>query len=225
MARGFAVFDARGVLAGVDDDAERFDARAQQPAAAFVDLHGHEPWCELDDIGREAEILERLRGFETEQSAADDDAARGVRARVADRFEVFDRAIDEDSRTFASRDRRHERRGAGREHQDVVFVFRAALRRDALVDAIDRGDRIARVQLDTVRIEELARRQREIFDARAREEFGEVDAVVREPRFFREHGDREVATLLRQRFEKALTDHAVAYDDDSLLHGSPALVR
>jgi hypothetical protein len=81
------------------------------------------------------------------------------------------------------------------------------------------------MQLDAVRIEEFACREREIFDARPGEEFGEVHAVVREARFLREHRDREVATVLRQRLEKALADHAVAYDDDSLLHGSPALVR
>ena len=45
---------------------------------------------------------------------------------------------------------------------------------------------------------------------------GQVDAVVGQPRFFREHGDRKVAgSVLGQRFEKSLTDHAVANHDNS----------
>ncbi len=100
--------------------------------------------------------------------------------------------------------------------EDVVFVFRAALRRDALVDAIDRRDRIAGVQLDAVLVEELARGEREVFDGRAGEVLGEVDAVVGQPRFFREHGDREFAgSVLGQRFQETLTDHAVPDHDNS----------
>ena len=45
---------------------------------------------------------------------------------------------------------------------------------------------------------------------------GEVDAVVGQPRLFREHGDREVAwTVLGQRFEEPLADHAVPDHDNS----------
>ena len=53
--------------------------------------------------------------------------------------------------------------------------------------------RIAGIQLDAVLVEELARGEREIFDARAGEILGEVDAVVSQPRLFRQHGDRKFA--------------------------------
>ena len=78
------------------------------------------------------------------------------------------------------------------------------------------GDRIARIQLDAVLVEELARGEREVLDAGAGEILGEVDAVIGQPRLFREHGDRKVAgSVLGQRFEKTLTDHAVANHDNS----------
>src|SRR5690242_10630977 len=81
--------------------AQRFDARAQQPSAALVHLHGHEPRRELDDMGGEAEILERLGGFESQKSAADHHTARGVLARLADGLEIFDGAVHEHARTLA----------------------------------------------------------------------------------------------------------------------------
>ena len=146
-------------------DAQRLDARRSSAAAAFVDLHGHQPRRELDHVRLEAQILERLGGFEAEQAAADHHAARGVLAGFADGFEVFDGAIDEAAGAVAPGNRRHERARAGGEHQLVVFVFRAALRGDALVGAIDRRHRIAGMQLDAVLVEELARGERQVFDA------------------------------------------------------------
>ena len=51
--------------------AERGDARAQHAAAGLVDLHGHQPRRELDDMGFEPQILQRLGRFQSEQAAAD----------------------------------------------------------------------------------------------------------------------------------------------------------
>ena len=75
------------------------------------------------------------------------------------------------------------------------------------------------MQLDAVLVEELARREREVLDAGAGEILREIDAVVGQPRFFREHRDRKVAgSVLGQRFEKSLTDHPVANDNNSFGH-------
>ena len=55
---------------------------AQHPAGGVVELHGHEPRREFDHVCFEPKILERFRGFESQQSAADDRpdacAARGA---------------------------------------------------------------------------------------------------------------------------------------------------
>ena len=50
---------------------------------------------------------------------------------------------------------------------------------------------VARVQLDAVLVEELARGERQVLDAAAGEKLGEIDAVVGQSRLFREHGDRK----------------------------------
>ena len=176
-------------------DAQRLDARAQQPAAALVDLHGHEPRRELDHVGREAEVLQRLRRFEAQQAAADHHAARGVLAGLADGLEVFDGAVDEQPG--------RSRPGIGGTNGlepvariSMSYSYSAPLFvDDALAGAIDGRHRIARVQLDAVLVEELARGEREVLDARAGEILGEVDAVVGQPRLFREHGDRKIAAV------------------------------
>ena len=50
----------------------------------------------------------------------------------------------------------------------------------------------------------------------AGEILGEVDAVIGQSRLFREHGDRKVAaSVLCQRFQETLTDHAVPHHDNS----------
>ena len=65
--------------------------RRSSRAAALVDLHGHQPRREFDDVGLEAEVLQRLRGFEAEQAAADHDAARASSlpaSRIASRSSI-----------------------------------------------------------------------------------------------------------------------------------------
>ena len=48
------------------------DEPPQQRAAALVDLHRHQPRRDLDDLRRQPEQPQRLRGLQPEQPAADD---------------------------------------------------------------------------------------------------------------------------------------------------------
>jgi hypothetical protein len=137
-------------------------------------------------------------------------------AGLGDGFEIFDRPIHEHARAIAAGNRWHERTRARGENQHVVFVFRATLGCDAFIGSIDGRNRIARIQLDAVLVEELARSEREVGGGRAGEILGEVDAVIGQSRLFREHGDRKVAvTVLSQRLQETLTDHAVPHHDNS----------
>ena len=215
----FAIVDARGVLAGMHEHAQAFDARAQQSAAALVHLHGHEPRRKLDHVGSETQVLECLGRFEAQQTAADHDTTRGVLARLADGLEILDGAVDEHIRAFAPRNGRHEGARARRENQDVVFVLGAALRDDALAGAIDRRHGIAQMQLDAVLVEELARGEREVLHRRTGKILRQIDAVVGQPRFLRQHGDRKITgSVLGQGFEKSLPDHPVANNNNTFGH-------
>ena len=58
-------------LAQVDPDVHSLDLLEQRLRARLVDLPGHQPRGELDDVGLEAQVADRLRGLQAEQAAAD----------------------------------------------------------------------------------------------------------------------------------------------------------
>ena len=98
----------------------------QHLAAALVDLQRHQPWRELDDVGFEAEQLQRVGRFEAEQATADDRADRFALRCGADRVEVVEGAVHEHAGQVAARDRRNERRRTRRQDQRVVGDIAAA---------------------------------------------------------------------------------------------------
>ncbi len=73
------------------DEAEVGDETVEDPAAALVDLGGHEPVVVLDDVRRHSQQAQRVGGFESEQATTDDDAreagglARSAAARMPSR--------------------------------------------------------------------------------------------------------------------------------------------
>ena len=67
-------------------DAEFGHHLPQQGAAGLVQLLGHQPWRQFDDVGAQAERAEGVGGFQSQQTAADDDPggrAAGPRVRRA----------------------------------------------------------------------------------------------------------------------------------------------
>ena len=97
------------------------DARAQHAAAGIIDLHGHQARRELDHVGLQPQILERLRRFEAQQAAADDHAA-SWRSRWPHEWLRDPRWCDRrSSRAGRARYRGHEGIGAGGQHQAVVI--------------------------------------------------------------------------------------------------------
>ena len=115
-----AVDDFPGVLLQVDPGAQRLDLAPQEPAGGIVELHRHQARREFHDVGLEAEVLERFGGLQPEQPAADDRANPGARGGGRNDLEVLDRAVDEAIAPVPAGHRRHERIGAGGEHELVV---------------------------------------------------------------------------------------------------------
>ena len=208
------------VLARVNADAELGDLLSQHAAAALIDLHRHQARREFDDVRRQPEILQRLRRFEPEQPATDDDADLAVAGRRTDRFEIFDRAIDETARAFAcpeSAARRGMSRSPGpacRTRASRPCDGRDALRRRRSIAAA----RSARCMVDRHacrRIRSVDERQ--VVRALAGEKSGQLHAVVRSARLFAQHRDVESSGFaVSELLEQSLTDHAVADDDQFL---------
>ncbi len=101
-----------------DRDAHAVDEALEGLAAAQVDLRVHQVRAELDDRGLRAEGLERARGLEAQETAADDGAAdralpttlgRGVAPLLLDPAaqgrDVVDRAVDEHAGQLVAGDR------------------------------------------------------------------------------------------------------------------------
>ena len=109
----------------MDPDVQPLDLLEQRPRARVVDLAGHQPRGELDDVGLQPEVADRLRGLEAEQAAADHRRGRRLAGVGEDLLEVLDRPVDEHPLLVDARDRRHERRRAGRQHDGVVVDLAA----------------------------------------------------------------------------------------------------
>ena len=70
LAGPAAVGDLDGAALGVHMHAQRFDPAAQDPATLVVDLHRHQARGELDDMGLQTEVAQRLGALQAEQAAA-----------------------------------------------------------------------------------------------------------------------------------------------------------
>ena len=101
------------------------DVAAQHRAAALVDLPRHQPRRELDDVRAQAEARERVaRPPGRAARRRRRPRSRPAAARARRRVQVVDGPVDE-AAGLVARHRRHERRGAGGQHQRVVGDGRA----------------------------------------------------------------------------------------------------
>ncbi|MGF6967589.1 hypothetical protein OKW43_004617 [Paraburkholderia sp. WC7.3g] len=211
----FAVDDRRRILLRVHRDAEFFDPAAQYAAATVVDLHRHQARSEFDHVRLQAHVAQRLRAFKAEQATADDGARFRAGAAFAHRFEIVDGSIHEAVAALAARHRRHERIGAGREHEAVVRQRFAVRDRHRARVAVDRDGSRVQLQLHAVALEKAGLDQRQVIGGLAREELGQMHAIVGRSRFFAQHRDVEIGRgLLRQAFDQLVADHPVADNDD-----------
>ncbi len=148
--------DLLGARARVHGQAHVLDGAQQRRAAALVDLHGHQARRELHDVRGQSEPLQGARGFEPEQAAADHRAGRRPRLRVLlDGEQVLDGAVHEAALGVLAGHRRDEGVRAGGEDQGVVRDDQTRARRDLPGLPVDRLGRVAEVQFDAVRGDEL----------------------------------------------------------------------
>ena len=218
--------DARGVLPGVDGEAERLDLAAEDLAPGGIDLHGHQPRRELDQVGLEAHAVERVGGLQSEQAPSNDHAGPGLSRPGPDRLQVLDRAVDEAARRVRAGDGRDKRRGPRGQHQLVVVDGGASRGGHDAIRAIDGDSAIAEVHRDPGLLVEARSDQREIGGGLAAEEAGEVHAVVGEPRLLAERDDVPLVPLpdLQKEFEELVADHPVADHDEVLPRHRRSLV-
>ena len=164
----------------------------------------------------EAKIERRLGSFEAKQAAADDCRFLGALAVGDDLFEVFDGAINEDAFLLDTGQLRHKRSRAGCQHDDVVRNLLALGRAHDPFDAIDLDGTVAEKEGDAVLLVPIRRRECESFGLAMIEIFGEIDAIVSGARLFAESDDipGAVGVELDKALAEAMSDHAVADDDD-----------
>ena len=172
-------------------------------------------------MGFETEVVGRLGRFQAEQAAADDGGLAGRLAVGDDLVEVVDGAVDENALLIDARQRRHERGRPGRQHDDIVRnLLPLGGAHDALL-AVDLGRPVAEEKRDAVLVVPFGVGEGKLLGLAVVEVFGEVDAVVSGAGFFAEGDDLPLSLGVEfdEPFAKAMTDHAVADDNHSLLAG------
>ncbi len=198
-------------------EAERLDVPGQGRTAGVIDLRRHQPGRHLDDVGVEAELVQRVRGFEAEQAAADHGAGRRRGRRLPDRLEVLDGAVDEAAGQVVAGHGRDEWRGTGGEHQVVVGQHLAVLEPDRPGVGVEAGDGGAQDEPDPRVVVLAAGKERKGVGADL-EVRRERHPVVGGPPLLPD--DHDVVGLgeaaLDRGLDEAVADHAVA-DDDELL--------
>jgi hypothetical protein len=195
-------------------NAQALDGALQQAAADGVDLAGHQARRQLDDVRLDAALLHRPGRLEAQQAAAQHGAALGFVGIGPDRVQIVEGPVHEHALALDAGDGRHERRGAGGQHQAVEDA--------ALADA---GDHLARrevhaldfhpgAQLDVVLLVPGARGQQQGLGAHQLEVLGELHAVVGGPRLLADHDDPCLihGRQLTHFRAESLTDHAVSDD-------------
>ncbi|CAM5505254.1 hypothetical protein SMICM304S_02803 [Streptomyces microflavus] len=95
--------------AAVHADPQRAHEPGEDPAAALVDLEGHQVRGHLHHVRPRPEQAQRPRGLQPQQSAADDDTGLPGAHSGTERVEVLDRAVGEAAGEVPARHGRYER--------------------------------------------------------------------------------------------------------------------
>ena len=217
-AFGVPVADDRGRRSAEQHaNAEVLHLAGEVVAAVRIELPFHQRRHQVHDGDVAALDLQAARGLEAEQAAADHHrlhAGSGALQQLA----ACRRASGRRRRSLVeSRDRRLERRAAGREQQRVVRGHAPIVARDGFQLGIDVDDADAEAKPDVVVLIPLERVQRDLVRRPlAGEHRRQQDAVVVDVRLVTEHRDRELRRVLQDLLDAGDARHAVADDDESL---------
>src|SRR5262245_60885756 len=143
-----------------------------------VDLAWHEARSKFHDVRFESKIIGRLGRLQTEQSAANHRRLLDLLTVADDALKILDGAVNKHALLVDAGHLRYERRGSGRQHQQVVRNFPAEGRAYHVFLAIDRDRSVADEEPDAFFLVPRGRSQGELFGAAMLEVFGEIDAIV-----------------------------------------------
>ena len=217
------VHDFHGATAGEHVHTQRLDLVAQDATTALVHLHGHQARRELDHMGLQAQVAQGLGAFQAQQAAAHHHAGARFGARHLHGLQVFNGAVHKALVAVAPGNGGHEGGRAGGQHQLVVRQHLAIGGGDGAVAALDGHGASSQAQREAGALEEAGLDHGQVFGRFAGEEFREVHPVIGRARFFAQHGDFSVLQArFSQAFQKLVTHHAVANDDDFHMHSCDA---
>ena len=164
----------------------------------------------MDDGDVAALHLQAARGFEAEQSAADDDGPHALSGAREPAARVVEIAEGEDVFLVDALDRRDPRVDAGGEQQLVVVRDAAVVAVDGAALGVDVDDPHAQAQGDVVLLIPVQRIDRDVVGgALAREHAREQDAVVVGVRLVAEDRDAELRRVLEDLLQAGDSGHSV----------------
>ncbi len=211
-----------------------FDLRAQGCTAIAVELHRHQPRGKLHHMRFQAQRLEGIGRFETEQATPNHHAATGLCGSGTNTVQIIKGAIDQTRVALRTVDGRHERVGAGGQHQPVVAITPLGGDHFAAF-AIDFEHRLAKMQVHGVTVIEAGIAQRQRFGIGAAEILGQVHTVVGALALLAEHPQLQACegTAFDQLLHAMMAHHTVADHDQAFsrftlhlhVHGDSSLRR
>lgn len=168
-------------------------------------------------MGAEPSFLYGARGFEPEEPASDDRAARDARASSHDRVQVLDGAVDEDAFEFDAGKAWHEGRRTRRDHHVIVGNSLAARGLDEPELTIDPRRLHTDAELDAAIAVPRLVGEAELVGGGRGEVARELHAIVGGAGLLAQHGDAEASARVEgsDLFAEAMAHHAVADDDDA----------
>ena len=105
----------------MDGHPQTLDAAAQDGPAGLIDLQGHQPRREFDDVHAQSQVAERVSSLQAQQAPANDHpGARAIARPACDRFQVLDGAVDEAAGGVGSGNRGNKRIRTRGQNQAVV---------------------------------------------------------------------------------------------------------
>ena len=172
----------------------------------------------MDDGDVAALQLKAARGFEAQQSAADDDGADALSGGVHEAACVVEIAEGEDVFLVDAVDRRNPGGAPGGEQELVVVGDAAVVALDGAALRVDVDDSHAEAEGDVILLVPGQRVDHDVVGrAFAGQHAGEQDAVVVGVRLVAEDGDAEFRRVLENLLQAGDSRHAVT-DYDQIFH-------
>src|SRR5690606_9279479 len=119
MLGSITIFNTRRSLLSMYLDTKVFNFRAQYPAAQIINLHRHQTWRKLDNMGFQIQISQGFGCLQTQQAATNQHTGFCIQAGGTNRVQIFNSTIDKTVLTLIARDWRYKGIRAGGENQLV----------------------------------------------------------------------------------------------------------